>query len=98
MATAGYVLQSLLYTVALHRHLRLRLGASRYAYEQNFGGVLYLFVRGMAGPTTPRCEVSGHALGVHGHRWSPEVVHALDEALAGAEPMAAGARAKGAER
>jgi exodeoxyribonuclease V beta subunit len=41
-----YVLQYLLYTVALHRYLGLRM--SGYDYDQHFGGVYYLFVRGMS--------------------------------------------------
>lgn len=40
----GYALQYLLYTLALHRHLQQRLGAS-YRYKEHFGGVFYLFVR-----------------------------------------------------
>ncbi|MBM4361260.1 MAG: UvrD-helicase domain-containing protein, partial [Deltaproteobacteria bacterium] len=60
MATAGYPLQSLLYTLALHRHLRVRLGAG-YDYDRHMGGALYLFLRGMAGPATPR-DPSGRCL------------------------------------
>ncbi len=45
MAEHGYYLQYLLYTVALNRYLRLRVPG--YSYEQHFGGVYYLFVRGM---------------------------------------------------
>lgn len=45
MAEHGYYLQFLIYTVALNRYLRLRVPG--YSYEQHFGGVLYLFVRGM---------------------------------------------------
>ena len=86
MTSSGYLLQSLLYTLALHRHLRLRLPDASYSYEENFGGVLYLFLRGMAGPKTPRCSASGHALGVHGHRWSAEVIHAMDAALEASVP------------
>lgn len=41
-----YDLQYLLYSVALHRLLRHRLG-SDYDYDQHFGGVYYLFLRGM---------------------------------------------------
>jgi exodeoxyribonuclease V beta subunit len=41
-----YVLQYLLYTVALHRYLELRLPG--YDYDRNFGGVYYLFIRGMS--------------------------------------------------
>ncbi|MBV9414565.1 MAG: PD-(D/E)XK nuclease family protein, partial [Solirubrobacterales bacterium] len=47
MSRAHYELQALLYTVALHRYLRWRLPG--YDPEQHLAGVLYLFVRGMAG-------------------------------------------------
>ena len=40
-----YSLQYLLYTVALNRYLSLRV--PDYSYETHFGGVLYLFLRGM---------------------------------------------------
>jgi exodeoxyribonuclease V beta subunit len=40
-----YILQSRLYALALHRYLMLRL--PDYRYEKHFGGVYYLFVRGM---------------------------------------------------
>ncbi|MFH0352034.1 MAG: exodeoxyribonuclease V subunit beta [Chromatiales bacterium] len=42
---AGYPLQYLLYTVAVHRYLRHRLAV--YDYDRDFGGVYYLFLRGM---------------------------------------------------
>ncbi len=42
-----YDLQYLIYTVALHKYLSLRL--TGYDYDQHFGGVLYLFLRGMNG-------------------------------------------------
>jgi exodeoxyribonuclease V beta subunit len=45
MAAHGYHLQALLYTVALHRHLRLRLPG--YRPEAHLGGALVLFVRGV---------------------------------------------------
>ena len=41
-----YDFQYQLYTLALHRYLRHRL--PNYDYEQHFGGVYYLFLRGMA--------------------------------------------------
>jgi exodeoxyribonuclease V beta subunit len=47
MSRAHYGLQALLYTVALHRYLRWRLPG--YAPDRHLAGVLYLFVRGMAG-------------------------------------------------
>ncbi len=47
MAEANYVLQYHLYTLALHRYLRWRLGPEVYDYDRHVGGVRYLFVRGM---------------------------------------------------
>ncbi|WP_150538444.1 exodeoxyribonuclease V subunit beta [Actinobacillus vicugnae] len=49
-----YDLQYLLYTLALHRYLQVRLG-EQYKYERDFGGVAYLFLRGMNG--TPNSGV-----------------------------------------
>ncbi len=46
MVAAHYPLQAILYAVALHRYLRWRL--PDYEPETHFGGVLYLFVRGMS--------------------------------------------------
>lgn len=51
MERGHYWLQALLYLVALHRYLRWRLPG--YDPERNLAGVLYLFVRGMAGAETP---------------------------------------------
>jgi exodeoxyribonuclease V beta subunit len=45
MAGAGYPLQALLYSVALHRYLGIRLPG--YSAERNLGGALYLFLRGI---------------------------------------------------
>ncbi|MCV4784122.1 hypothetical protein OFM36_32285, partial [Escherichia coli] len=45
MAREGYHLQALLYLVALHRHLALRLPG--YDAQQHLGGAVYLFVRGV---------------------------------------------------
>jgi exodeoxyribonuclease V beta subunit len=60
MMHAHYPLQALLYLIALHRYLRWRLPG--YAADRNLGGVRYLFLRGMIGPSTPvvpqgRCGV-----------------------------------------
>ncbi|MBV7315079.1 exodeoxyribonuclease V subunit beta [Shewanella sp. NIFS-20-20] len=41
-----YDLQYLIYTLALHRYLSLRL--SNYHYDHHFGGCYYLFLRGMS--------------------------------------------------
>ena len=46
----AYDLQYLIYLVALHRHLRFRLGA-RYDPALHLGGAVYVFLRGLeAGP------------------------------------------------
>ncbi|MGR4988984.1 exodeoxyribonuclease V subunit beta [Vibrio rotiferianus] len=47
MADHRYDLQYQIYALALHRFLRSRL--PNYDYEQHFGGVYYLFLRGMDG-------------------------------------------------
>ena len=45
MAQALYNLQYYIYTVALHKYLESRI--PDYAYDRHFGGVFYLFVRGI---------------------------------------------------
>jgi exodeoxyribonuclease V beta subunit len=45
MREHNYGLQYWIYTVVLHRYLQMRL--PDYDYEKHFGGVRYLFVRGM---------------------------------------------------
>ena len=52
MQHAHYPLQALFYVVALHRFLRWRLPG--YDPDVHLAGVLYLFLRGMIGPDTPR--------------------------------------------
>jgi exodeoxyribonuclease V beta subunit len=74
-----YPLQALLYTVALHRYLRWRLGSS-YDPDQHLGGVGYLFVRGMVGPLTPQVNDVFH--GVFSWRPPTEAVLALDNLFA----------------
>ncbi len=50
MTDHHYLLQAVLYTLALHRYLSVRLPG--YAYEKDIGSVYYLFIRGM-GPHYP---------------------------------------------
>jgi len=45
MLNHHYILQYHLYVLALHLHLRARL--PQYSYDRNFGGVYYLFTRGI---------------------------------------------------
>ncbi|HET6965506.1 MAG TPA: UvrD-helicase domain-containing protein [Acidimicrobiales bacterium] len=80
-----YPLQALLYTVALHRYLRWRQPG--YRPETHLGGVLYLFVRGMAGPVTP--TVDGSSCGVWSWSIQPDLVVALSDLMdAGSEEAA----------
>ncbi len=72
MRDHGYHLQHLLYSVALHRHLRRSL--PDYDFETRFGGVLYLFVRGVR----PAWQAGGRATGVYFHRVEAEVLDGLD--------------------
>ena len=81
MAHSEYHLQALIYTLALHRWLRFRLGDA-YDYERDFGGARYLFCRGIdAG--------SNDGQGIHAWRFEPELVHALDALFAGETSEAA---------
>jgi exodeoxyribonuclease V beta subunit len=53
MIDHDYVLQYLIYTIALDRHLAQRLAG--YDYDLHFGGVYYLFLRGLAQSHEPGC-------------------------------------------
>ena len=55
MEREQYVLQYLIYTVALHRYLRHRI--PDYHYEEHFGGVYYLFLRGINAALDKQCGV-----------------------------------------
>ena len=79
MIGAHYPLQALLYSVALHRLLRWRQPG--YDPDRHLGGVLYLFVRGMAGPDTPR--VDGVPCGVFSWRPPEALVAELSDLLDG---------------
>lgn len=57
MLHSDYPLQALLYLVVLHWFLRWRQPG--YDPSTHLGGVLYLFVRGMCGATTPESGVFG---------------------------------------
>ncbi|AEO44450.1 exodeoxyribonuclease V subunit beta [Xanthomonas euvesicatoria] len=68
MAHSEYELQALIYTVALHRWLRFRLGEA-YDYARDFGGVRYLFCRGLdagrpaeAAGSEAVAETPGHSI------------------------------------
>ena len=77
MASSEYDLQALLYTLALHRWLRFRLGAG-YDYARDFGGIRYLFARGLDADDR-------QSPGLHARRFDPALVHGLDVLFAGGE-------------
>jgi exodeoxyribonuclease V beta subunit len=52
MAENNYILQYHLYTVALHRYLGRSLKA--YSYQENFGGIFYVFLRGVSPEQGPQ--------------------------------------------
>ena len=56
MSSAHYYLQSLLYSVALHRYLQKR--RSDYHWETHMGGAYYLFIRGMGNSAENDVEIN----------------------------------------
>ena len=71
MAHSEYDLQALIYTLALHRWLRFRLGDG-YDYDRDFGGIRYLFCRGLDASRSD-------SPGIHAQRFAPQLVHVLDD-------------------
>ena len=69
MAGQGYHLQALCYALALDRLLRRRL--RDFDAQRHFGGVLYLFVRGLRPGWT---DADGRPAGMHFQRPSPETL------------------------
>ena len=80
MIRAHYPLQALVYEVALHRFLGVRLPG--YRPELHLGGVCYLFVRGMTGPQATLD--GGLPTGVFAWHPPAEAVVALSELLSDA--------------
>lgn len=74
MQSHRYDLQYQLYSLALHRYLRHRL--TDYDYEQHFGGVIYLFLRGVEG------DESGQ--GIYATRPTRALIDGLDALFSGA--------------
>ncbi|TYL49948.1 AAA family ATPase [Nocardioides sp. BGMRC 2183] len=79
MGHSDYPLQALLYAVVLHRFLRWR--QPDYDPERHFGGVAYLYLRGLSGPETPR--VDGAPCGVFAWRPPMALVSELSDLLDG---------------
>jgi exodeoxyribonuclease V beta subunit len=74
MRESEYDLQYLIYTLALHRWLRFRIGDA-YDYEAHVGGVRYLFCRGLDAH-------AGGGAGIHATRPSRALIDALDALFA----------------
>ncbi len=72
MARNTYFLQYLIYSVALHGYLDRHL--EDYDYERHFGGVFYVFLRGIA---------NGETRGIFSDRPGRELIADLTEVLAG---------------
>jgi exodeoxyribonuclease V beta subunit len=81
MSHHDYHLQYHLYTLAVHRYLRHRV--KDYDYDRDFGGALYLFLRGMVGDQG--CEdLNAPQTGIFFARPARAVVEAMDLAIGGA--------------
>jgi len=74
MRNEFYVLQYHIYCVALHQYLKARL--SNYDYQRHFGGVYYIFVRGVD-------PMVGPEYGVYRDKPASAVIAALAENLIG---------------
>jgi exodeoxyribonuclease V beta subunit len=72
MNEAYYILQYCLYTLALNRYLKMRDPA--YRYETHFGGVFYIFIRGVD-------PAKGPAYGIYRDRPDAGLIEALDQGL-----------------
>jgi exodeoxyribonuclease V beta subunit len=66
-----YEVQYVLYTLALHRLLKVRL--PEYDYDQHMGGAVYIFMRGINQP----------GAGVHFQRPPQVLIETLDSLFAG---------------
>ena len=75
MQSHRYDLQYQLYSLALHRYLRHRI--ADYDYERHFGGVIYLFLRGVDGEAGQQ--------GIFATRPDPALITAMDALFAGEE-------------
>ncbi|MCI5142600.1 MAG: exodeoxyribonuclease V subunit beta, partial [Candidatus Electrothrix sp. ATG1] len=76
-----YDLQYLIYTLALHRFLKGRI--RDYGYDKHFGGVLYLFLRGMHPDNEP-------GTGVFAARPPLALIEALDQVVGLTAPAPSG--------
>jgi exodeoxyribonuclease V beta subunit len=78
MIEHDYILQYLIYTIALDRHLKEKL--LDYDYDVHFGGVYYLFLRGLARAHEPDC-------GIYFDRPGAELIRRVSELLGDGRAM-----------
>jgi exodeoxyribonuclease V beta subunit len=73
MLEDGYFFQALIYSLALHRYLKQRV--ANYDFDTHFGGVAYLFLRGLDGSVDDTGALRGY------YRWMPskQTVLQLDD-------------------
>lgn len=74
MIEHNYDLQYLIYSVTLHRYLKKRV--PNYHYDTHFGGVFYLYLRGVSSDADANT-------GVYAHRPTQEAIEQLDSLLGG---------------
>ncbi len=74
MVSHNYILQYYIYTLALHKYLRTRI--ANYSYQKHFGGVFYIFLRGVT-------EDKNSATGIFFDKPATETVTILEEGLSG---------------
>jgi exodeoxyribonuclease V beta subunit len=72
MVANYYILQYHIYTLGLHQYLRYQ--QPDYRYEKDFGGVFYIFIRGVN-------ESMGPGHGVFYDLPAPELIDSLGQAL-----------------
>jgi len=72
MSNDFYILQYHLYTLALYQYLWVRLPG--FSYEKDFGGVFYIFIRGVDPDHGPE-------FGIYKDYPSPDLIHELARAL-----------------
>jgi exodeoxyribonuclease V beta subunit len=74
MEEGFYILQYTIYTLALNQYLKVRLPG--YEYERDFGGVYYVFLRGVE-------PSRGAEFGIYRDRPSRRLIEALTRELIG---------------
>ena len=72
MSNDFYILQYHLYTLALYQYLSIQL--ADFSYEKDFGGVFYIFIRGVDPDRGPQ-------FGVYNDFPSPDLINALARAF-----------------